>query len=237
MEIGPLPDFDLWVAVGGRGWVEYAEEVLDARAGDAFLFRPGKTYAGWHDPERPLRVIAVHFDAKTREQRRLLEVLPLHGRVRNTGFMEEVLTRCVHAWERSDQPHADGWLQAAVQEFYRHLDAPVARATSAQIAAIESICDRIRREPGTGYMIDDLAGELGVSADHFTKLFRACIGETPSAHIIRYRIITAQNLLTGSTHSVTRIAEILGYRTVQYFSRQFGEQTGKSPSAYRRDGR
>jgi AraC family transcriptional regulator of arabinose operon len=59
------------------------------------------------------------------------------------------------------------------------------------------------------------------------------LGVTPGEYLIRLRMAEAKALLTGSSQSVTRIAELLGYRDIYTFSRQVKARTGRSPTAFR----
>jgi AraC family transcriptional regulator of arabinose operon len=52
---------------------------------------------------------------------------------------------------------------------------------------------------------------------------------------IRQRVQRAQQLLRGSSMQISEIADALGYVDVYFFSRQFKQATGVSPSTYRRD--
>ncbi len=237
MRLGPLNDFDLWVAFAGRGWIEVGEEMCDVRTGDAFLLHPGGQHPGWHDPERPLYVIAVHFDIPDTSARQ--EVLARGRRFHLDApqLLEDLLQRTAYAWQDNLPAVAGGWLQAAVQEVLDHPAGPRPGPPPAHAAVIAGLCDRIRHHPERDWAVDSLAADLGVTPDHFTRLFRRHRGETPRSFIIRHRIAAATQLLTGSEHSIRRIAEILGYRTVQYFCRQFRDRVGKSPGRYRREGR
>jgi AraC-like DNA-binding protein len=50
----------------------------------------------------------------------------------------------------------------------------------------------------------------------------------------RWRLEDARNLLRFSTHPVAGIAAMLGYRHVCFFSKQFRQRFGVSPSQYRK---
>ncbi|QHN64762.1 helix-turn-helix domain-containing protein [Bergeyella cardium] len=53
-------------------------------------------------------------------------------------------------------------------------------------------------------------------------------------YFIRQKIEKAKELLTYEEKSTTRIADMLGYSSVQYFSKQFKEYTGLSPTEFRK---
>jgi len=53
------------------------------------------------------------------------------------------------------------------------------------------------------------------------------------SYIIRMRIERAEHLLVHTGMNVTEVADALGYRDIFFFSRQFKQYTGKSPSEIR----
>ncbi|MNP64606.1 HTH-type transcriptional activator Btr [compost metagenome] len=53
------------------------------------------------------------------------------------------------------------------------------------------------------------------------------------SYVIRARIERAQHLLLYAGMNVTEVADALGYRDIFFFSRQFKQHTGKSPSEIR----
>jgi transcriptional regulator GlxA family with amidase domain len=78
-----------------------------------------------------------------------------------------------------------------------------------------------------------MARELCLSEDHFIRLFRQRFGQTPGRYLIQARVDRARHLLRFSSHSIKQIAAILGYREPYFFSRQFRQRTGLTPSVYR----
>jgi AraC-like DNA-binding protein len=81
--------------------------------------------------------------------------------------------------------------------------------------------------------VTELARHFGYTRSHFSRLFRQRVGLAPQAYIINARIALAKELLRETTMNVTRVAAHAGYHDVFRFSRQFKQQTGRSPSAYR----
>ena len=241
MDLGPLSDFDLWAVFDGHGELRGPEGTFAVGAGDVFLLRPGGRYRGRHDPQRPLTVVALHFDwlgASGRPQRP--RPLPaFHRRLGATAFFRELLERSVQARQAEDAAGAAAWLGAVLLELARedsrsHVHA--AGAADEQARALARLGDEIRRNPVGAGTVEEMAAGFGVTPDHFTRLFRQAHGVTPREFVIRARIEAARGLLLETGYAVGRIAALLGYRNIHYFSRQFREETGTAPRAFRRNG-
>lgn len=240
--VGRLPHLDLWYVMEGVGWLDDGQQRTPIGAGDCVLMRRGGAYRAGHDPERPLSFIAVHFDLLGEDGRVLeppREALPPFLRHMEAGsLLHQILTRALQAYRDGSRAWAHAWLQAALMEVVRQDTRTWPPGLAGDRArAVEAICERIRRHPGRVVRVEDLAAELGVSPEHFGRLFRRFQGLTPRAFITRTRIEAAQTLLLTSSHSITRIAELLGYESPFYFSRQFKAKVGLSPRAFRHGGR
>lgn len=80
----------------------------------------------------------------------------------------------------------------------------------------------------------DLAGAVNVSASQLTALFKNYLGMTPAKYITHIRLEESKNLLSEKKMSVGEIADILGYASIQHYSKQFRDWFGCTPSAYAR---
>ncbi|HET9451963.1 MAG TPA: helix-turn-helix transcriptional regulator [Aggregicoccus sp.] len=89
--------------------------------------------------------------------------------------------------------------------------------------------DAQSREPLT---LEDTAAQLGLSAFHFLRLFRAVLGVTPHQYLVRARLRHAARLLaTGAP--ITVIAYDVGFGDLSNFVRTFHRAAGVSPRAFR----
>jgi len=79
-----------------------------------------------------------------------------------------------------------------------------------------------------------LAETVGMSAFHFSRLFKKATGLSPSRYFIRQRIAKAQQLLQETEASVIEIGMSVGYSSPSHFAQVFRRETGLSPSHYRR---
>ncbi|MEO1450798.1 MAG: helix-turn-helix transcriptional regulator, partial [Bacteroidota bacterium] len=81
--------------------------------------------------------------------------------------------------------------------------------------------------------INQLAENIHLSPDYFSRLFTSIMGIRPIKYIQMRRIERAQLLLATTSHSLEEIAHMVGLNNRSYFSRLFKAHTGVSPSAYR----
>jgi AraC-like DNA-binding protein len=79
----------------------------------------------------------------------------------------------------------------------------------------------------------DMARHAGLSAVHFSTLFRRQTGMAPVEYFIHLRIRCACRLLDTTTLTVREVGYRVGYEDPYYFSRIFRRLMGLSPRQYR----
>ncbi len=99
---------------------------------------------------------------------------------------------------------------------------------------ISDVARHIRKHITDQLDITGLARRAFMSDDHFTRLFRKEMGETPNAYIIRLKMERAELLLITTQLPVSHIATMLGYDEVPYFTRLFKKKVGRTPTEYRK---
>lgn len=82
--------------------------------------------------------------------------------------------------------------------------------------------------------LERLASFAGLSKFHFDRLFKNAIGTTPLRHLIKLRMDAARGLLRETKKSVIEIALEVGYTNASHFAQRFRNETGLTPSDYRR---
>jgi len=83
--------------------------------------------------------------------------------------------------------------------------------------------------------LNGLCSYLGISASHFSSLFKEYTGMTFMEKLTAIRIEKAKELLTDTTLRNYEIAERVGYLDPHYFSIVFKKATGQSPSDFSRE--
>lgn len=79
-----------------------------------------------------------------------------------------------------------------------------------------------------------LSDLCGVSYSYFKRLFIMKFQLSPIKYITKKRISYACDLLVSNKYSISDIALMTGYSDVYYFSRTFKENTGMSPTEYKK---
>lgn len=81
---------------------------------------------------------------------------------------------------------------------------------------------------------NQIAASIATSERYLTYVFHRDLGITPWQYLTRLRIEQAKTLLHSKDLSATEIAFRVGFNDSAYFSRIFHRETGRSPSAFRR---
>lgn len=80
-----------------------------------------------------------------------------------------------------------------------------------------------------------MAKKAGLSMPQFNRRFRDLTGTSPARYLIQRRVDRARLLLRETPMGLQEIAGALGYRDIYYFHRQFRAETGRTPSAFRKN--
>jgi AraC-like DNA-binding protein len=78
-----------------------------------------------------------------------------------------------------------------------------------------------------------LAGSLGCSPDHLSRLFHRHRGITLATWISRERILHAKELLADPTCNISEVGWACGFNGPSYFIKTFQRHVGSTPKAYR----
>jgi len=82
--------------------------------------------------------------------------------------------------------------------------------------------------------LDDLAELAGYSPDHFSRLFKRCLGQPPYQYVLTRRVERAKAMLKDQDRSISKVATACGFATQAHLNAAFKQRTGVTPGVYRR---
>jgi AraC-like DNA-binding protein len=129
----------------------------------------------------------------------------------------------------ADSLETQGIIQQLLSRFMNRANAKIATSDERILKSIEYIHNHIDQDIN----IKELASMACLSDDHFIRMFKKEIKQTPLAYINQKKIEKAQFLLIFTSQSIKSIAFHLSFGNISYFNRLFKRQTGYTPLSYR----
>jgi len=141
-------------------------------------------------------------------------------------------------------PFTIGETEYQSSDFYRNLQQAMLKICytytiqkrKEQNPLFEKLCQlqaEIRSHPENEWHIDEIAENLHISRGHLQKSYKQFFGSGIIETVISLRMEKAKNLLISTEKSITEIAELCGYTSYIYFTKQFRKAESLTPSAYR----
>jgi AraC-like DNA-binding protein len=233
-------DSDIWIILRGRGLLKSPHGEFELRPGDCYWYRAGERYIARNAEGQRVTVFYCHFDlqdAARKIVRPPAEKLPsFHRRMTDMEAVAPILQRiaALHHEQPRRAEEVNAWGGALIAEIAsQDRQSSYSGLELEQHQAVEALCADIRAVPGKYTAVRDMAEHMGYTPQHFARVFRKFKATSPKSFLIRTRIERAKIYLTAS-YSIGRIAELLGYSDVYFFSKQFKTCTGMSPSEWRK---
>lgn len=209
-------------------------------AGSVFIYPKGR-------PQRyrcvPLNVFEndwVHFDFDDagEEEEFLRMNLPLETAI---PMPLEFLSYCVKsiAYERySDNPcrveSAELFMRLMFIKIKEKTQNSISGRRSTQFELISTVRNKIYSRPYEQRSVDSTAHEVRMSRSAFQHAYKKHFGVTFIEDLVKSRVTYAKMLLSTTNMNINDISASSGYRSYVHFARQFKEQTGYTPSEFRK---
>lgn len=237
-----LVDYDLWLAVAGKGQFLLDGHRYVIHPGTLFWLRPGDEGFATQDPDDPLVVIYVHFSFYPNGAGDPVPLTPnilpsRHIPIQDFARIETLLARIVRLQEQPSPlsvVEARALLRLAIIEAYRQSAVDHGVANVQPDPRIAHVLQRLHRQPADRLSLSEAAALANLSPDHFSRLFKAHVGASFRTYSLDVRLDRARHLLEETTLTVSEIAQSLGYDDVFLFSRQCKARFGCAPTHLRR---
>jgi len=100
-------------------------------------------------------------------------------------------------------------------------------------AKLRKIKELVQEKIEEDLSLEEMARAVGLSAAHFSQVFRNTTGQTPHQCLLWYRVQQAKEMLRSAEMRVLDVAIACGFKTQQHFARVFRQICGVSPKEYR----
>jgi AraC family transcriptional regulator len=135
---------------------------------------------------------------------------PLYGELVGAALAVQIARRC-SAGAAEMAPARGGLSPARLRRIFEYIDANL----------------------DINVRLNMLAHEVGVSAFHFSRLFKQSTGRTPHQYLLQRRLDRARTLLGQRELSLAEISTSTGFADQSHFTKVFRQFMGMTPSEYR----
>lgn len=228
--------YEIHYFVSGAGSFRNASTRYTIEKGSLYFSAPGMRHQILATvPEKPITYYAILIDAVADEETgELLKRLVGRGEARIIGsdyrfFFADILQKHL-----SEEPELEFSARHSLLSLLYQIAAGKGSSYRANDnvhieKAIAIMQARIERRLDLG----ELCGLLGVSHEHFIRLFTNYMGIPPMRYYARLKIEAARAMLSSTNLHVGEIADKLGFDSQFSFSRAFRHATDVSPTDYR----
>ena len=99
---------------------------------------------------------------------------------------------------------------------------------------IDDVISYIDHNYKTNITLETIAPLFGYNSSYLGKIFNKKLGMNFNTYLDTLRVEKAKEILISSKAPVYKVAEMVGYRNVDYFHIKFKKYTGMSPAEYRK---
>jgi AraC family transcriptional regulator len=100
-------------------------------------------------------------------------------------------------------------------------------------ARLRKIRELVQEKMEEDLSLEEMARTVGLSAAHFSQVFRNTTGQTPYQCLLWHLVNRAKEMLRSAEMRVLDVAIACGFKTQQHFARVFRQMCGVSPMEYR----
>ncbi|MFV0399441.1 MAG: helix-turn-helix domain-containing protein [Oscillospiraceae bacterium] len=112
--------------------------------------------------------------------------------------------------------------------------APSLEFTPPKLQKVQEVARYIAANYQEPLSLEGLEKRFYISRYHLCRIFKEITGFTVNDYLHTNRIVNAQRLLRRTAHTITQVAQEVGYSSVTQFDKKFRAVSGLSPSAYRK---
>jgi len=216
----------------GRGTLVYDGRTYNLSAGDVFVLHKHSDHTYYADVRDPFHFL--WFNCLGKLMPLLFRAYGLDRRVVIPQYKDPTLFREFHAVCRALSEPSEVYEQCAVQfhrlvaSFATHIE----KMEKSDSLAYRVKC-RLDENLNDTLSLKTLAEDMGYSAAHVGRCFKAAYGVTPYQYLLREKLAAAETLLRSTDMRVYQVAELFGFTDEFHFSNAFYHRYGYRPRTLR----
>lgn len=228
------PQHILLVCTDGAGQCRTPDGTHAVRRGDAVVIPAGEPHEYWASEDAPWTLWWLHLSGRDAGElvRAALassgKVTHLRDAAQVAGLVSQIIDH-LDAGTSGDLVRASGLAWNAMT----HVAATGRRSPGATLTPVEQALEHLRATTPRRTSVASLAAMVGLSVSQFGTVFRQHVGVPPMRYQRDLRMARARELLDTTTMPIASIAQACGYDDALYFSRQFHQANGISPTDFR----
>lgn len=238
-----LDDFDVWYVLSGEGEIHINQVRYEASQGTCCILRPGDYIEAYQNPDNRLILIYFHFrlyDLRVEDVVTDDSTLPPRHNIVPERYWIEQFLHCLLEYADKDDAYSEEMIHHLLKMIMTQLfywKNKNNRTQSRHRHLMGTVVKHIERHIARPISHEELAHLVSLSPRYVSRLFKEYSGYSLKEYITKTRLERARKLLTETDKNVTQVAEALGYKDIYWFSNQFKQLYGTSPSNYKRNAR
>lgn len=230
------PHLQFMLVHTGHVSIHVDDQVFFVPAGHVALLHPGhrEEFYFADDMKTRHRWIHVKLNDAYPEAIRKFELLPRYIPLSNAvNHLSDMLQSLPHSTAVHTQKDLRCTLAAAAIMLY-HTESQNERMEAGKHPCLAKTKEEIHNNYDKSLSLSQLAGMSSVSSEYLIRLFRQSEGVTPMRYLWKVRVDHALELLCNTGLLLAEIAERTGFKSVYHLSRMIKNNTGQTPTEYRR---
>ena len=217
-------------------------ECYEAQAGDLIIANRNELHAGYSTAV-PYRASLLVFDPSDISRELGEQHLRFQSLIRGDATLRQMMGEIFDARAEEGMGYR-ALCRAKVTELLVYLCRHYAVESVPPKELVQRKRDLERLQPALDYIernyaerisVAQLAQLLCLSPDRLGHLFRDGVGQAPLQYINEIRLRKAMNLLKTEEHTVTEVAQAVGFFDYNHFGRLFRRRYGCTPNQVRQD--
>lgn len=212
--------------VRGTGRIDVPSSSIRAQQYHLVVYPPGLPHAEFSDPFDPEETIFLSVEVKADAVPGSHHLLP--------DITGDIGWLCKHIYQEFAENGSSNLVQTYTKSLLILVDRTWKCSVSVKHDIVDAAIQLINSEYTSDLTLDDISRTSCAGKFSLAHSFKKRLGISPLRYLQQVRIEAAKRLLITTDNSVNSIAVNTGFADPLYFSRLFKENTGVSPSEFRR---